>query len=214
MNREDKANEVVKSITPAQLARTRSDIHAEIESGKDEGESPSSQEPCEDSRLAKLDLISDVQLILIDKYRSGAKLMVAAITVMVFILAAQILQFSRTLSLHGRVIVLAEKQETMMKEQQKLIEDSAESKKGVEQVRVAVARTEEKVDEAVEASPKLEYDPDSGKTKVVVPVKRPKDGGDKPDKTGGDKKGTKGGGSKGTMSHPAPPPPPVEYELK
>ncbi len=168
----------VKSATPSQLAKTLTDVQVKIDDDykpeEDDELSVGSLTPHQDERLAKLDIIQDVQLILIDKYRNGAKLMVAAITIMSFILAAQTLQFSRSLSLHGKVIVIAEKQSAMMREQKQLVTDSAESKDVVDKVRIAVARTEEKVEEAVESAPKLEIDPDSGKTKVVIPVKKPK----------------------------------------
>lgn len=204
MSSDDKASEIVKSITAEQLEKTRSEVQAEVDGARDEEADTTDDgldlESKDDARVAKLDLIQDMQIILIDKYRNAAKLLVAALVVMVLILAAQILQFSRSLSLSGKVIVIAEQQSAMVKAQQEAAKDAA---KGVEKIRVAVVRTEEKVEEAVEAAPKLEVDPDSGKvTKVIVPVKRPK-------MSAGSKKAPKDGEPK----QPAPPPVHV-FELK
>lgn len=206
----DTASEVVKSITPEQLAKTRAEVHAEVGKARDEipepeeGEEPeAAPEESASERLTKIDLISDVQLILIDKYRKGLQLLMVCLFLSIAVLAAQVLQFFRTMSLHGSVIVLQEEQRKLLTEQERAARAAEDSKKGVEEVRIAVKRTEDKVEEAVEASPKIEID-EKGKAKVVVPVKKTKDEkGDAKDKEPEPKK----------PSSPAPKPPPTSQSV-
>ena len=193
----DKASEVVKSITPAQLAKTRAEVHAEVDKAREPEPEPESEEvsvevetveseppevDCEAERLAKLDLISDVQLILVDRYRSGLRLLTACMFLSIAVLGAQVLQFFRTMSLHGSVIVLQDEQRKLLTEQEKAATAAEANKKEVAEVRLAVQQTQDKVEEAVEASPKIEID-EKGKAKVVVPVKKPKDEDEKDQKT-------------------------------
>lgn len=213
----EKASDVVKSITPAQLEKTRSEVNAEVENKREDcadSEEVDIEGSCAGERLVKLDLIQDMQLILIDRYRGASKLLTACMVVMLLVLAAQILQFFRTMSLHGSVIVVQDEQRALLTEQRKTNRTAEESKREVAEVKKEVKSTKEKVEEAVESSPKLEVDPESGKTKVVVPVKRPKKEDDDSKGDKGDKEGPKGGGNKKPAAQSPPPPPsPIEVEL-
>jgi hypothetical protein len=226
MTSSDKAADAIKSITPEQLEKTRAEVHAEVENSKiveavdaegededDEDDEDETEESVEGERLAKIDMISDIQLILIDKYRSGLKLLMVCMLLSLAVFAAQVLQFFRTMSLHGSVIVLQEDQRKVLAQQEDMAKSAAENKKDVEQVRIAVKRTEDKVEEAVESSPKIEID-DKGKvTKVIVPVKKAgskkkKDPKDEPEPK---PKPELPPPPKPVQQNPPPPPAPVEF---
>lgn len=210
-----KADDLVKSMTPEALDKARDEIHGKVRSAREETENED-QKPADkdknNDRIDKLDLISDVQLIVVGKFQSIVRLMWVAIIIVLFVLAAQVLQFFRQLDLQGKIIVISESQHKMLEEQRKIVETAKENTQKVAEVKKEVSETKEQVKEAVEASPKIEIDPASGKAKVVVPVKKSKPKDD--DKKGADTK--KGADKSDTpQAPPAPPvPAPTQVELR
>lgn len=205
-----KADDLVKSITPEQLEKTRSEVHKEVRTQNEPDDCEDEKEDCakkKEKKIDKVDLISDVQLITVGKLQGVVRLLWAAIIIVLLVLAAQVLQFARQLDLQGKFIVISESQREMLEEQKKIVEAAKESDRKVAEVKKEVSETKEQVKEAVEASPKIEIDPDSGQAKVVVPVKKGKKGTKKGD-------GGKKVDPKPSSPPPAPVPPPTQVELR
>lgn len=171
-DRQTKLDSTISSVAPARLQATRQAVEAERK--KTPMNLPSmDQEPASETteRLKQLDLIQDVQLILIDKYQRGTKLMMGAVVLMLVSLAGL-----------GRLIwknnELFSQIEALQAEQQKLIDRGAqiekktdETKQTIDETKQTIDATKEKVDQAVEEAPKIEID-EAGKAKVVVPVRK------------------------------------------
>lgn len=179
-DRQNKLDLTISSVTPARLEQTRQEVGVEVQkltnSGKPPAEPvpPSEEEPSPVSeaveRLKKLDLIQDVQLILVDKYRTGTKIMWIAVALMVVSLAGMGRLLYKNNDLYNHI-------EALQTEQTKLIERGAqierktdETSAKVDETKAKVDETNAKVDQAVESAPKIEID-DAGKAKVVLPVK-------------------------------------------
>jgi methyl-accepting chemotaxis protein len=120
--------------------------------------------------MKKLNLIQDVQLILVDKYRTATRLMMSVVVLMILSLSALAGLIVKSYDLTGRIM-------TLQAEQQKLVERGAQIEKKtdqtnekVDQTNEKVDQTNEKVDQVVETAPQVEIDA-SGKAKVVLPFK-------------------------------------------
>jgi len=213
-----KADDLVKSITSEQLEKTRAEVQKEIDTKKEssegaddtieESEPEPESEP--EEKVDKLDLAMDVQLIMIGKFKHTLALIWVTMGISLVALAAQVLGQSRQLDMQGKMIVVAESQLEIAKAQREAAEAARKNATEVAEVKEEVKKTKEQVQEAVEASPKLEVDPESGRTKVVVPVKRPKVGDKKNngDKSAEDK-------DEPEVKHPSKPlPAPPQVELR
>jgi len=211
-----KADDLVKSITPEQLEKTRAEVHGEIESKKDpeavavntteeDTDEEEPEEQIESQKVDKLDLAMDVQLIMIGKFKYAVVLIWITVGISLLAVAIQILGQSRQLDIQGKMIAVQQTQKEMAEKQKeandKAKEDAEEKAIAIKEVKEEVKKTKEQVQEAVEASPKLEVDPKSGRTKVVVPVKRPK-------------KGDKKNQEEKDESRPPPPSPPLPTQVE
>lgn len=210
-SRELRLDETIGSMVPTKLENTRKTVNEQIQEAKDtDAEADATPEPTTDDRLAKLDLITDIQLILVDRFQRLFKVMVGTAAVMLLCLIALVVVIIAGFNMSHQVARLVTTQRSMLNEQKALVQTSKDTKEAVKDTAEKVLATKEKVDEVVDSSPKLEIDPDTGKTKVVVPVKRPKKD---PDKGGKKNGGKKNGGDKASPKEP-PAPPPEVFELK
>lgn len=194
-------DETIGSVTPAKLEATRQHVQSEIEAQalrsadiptlSSATESPSLRqvewppltptpvlaslppEP-EDERIRKLDIITDVQLVLVEKYRRAATLMWVAITLLVLSLASLTVGVFVGLAMQRQLASIASEQQGVIDEQKAAKKAAEETKAEVLSAKQTVNETAKKVDEAVEASPKIEID-NTGKAKVVVPIKKSDD---------------------------------------
>ena len=186
-DRQARIEQTMSSVTPARLAQARQEVEAVRQKGpapepppvpSDDSDamvvvSSDEEAPCasyEEERLKKLDLIQDVQLILIDKYRLGTRLLWVAIALLTLCSGALGALVHTNVKLYNRIASLSA-------EQQKLIESKGQIEKRTNETKEKLDETKEKVDQAVEAAPKIEID-SSGKAKVVLPVRQ----GDDPKK--------------------------------
>lgn len=167
-------DQTIGSITPEKLEETRR--HVAAESGRkhevvsvEVAVAGVAEE--EDARIKKLDIITDVQLILVEKYRRAATLMWVAIGLLALCGLGLGVGALIGLDVQERLIALAKEQQQMLEEQQEAKKAAEEAKKQAAETKREISETKKKVDEAVEASPKIEID-DQGKAKVVVPVKK------------------------------------------
>lgn len=163
-------DQTIGSITPEKLEETRR--HVAAESGrKHEVVSVVTVVEEEDDRIKKLDIITDVQLILVEKYRRAATLMWVAIGLLALCGLGLGVGALIGLDVQERLIALAKEQQEMLEEQQQAKKAAEEAKKQAAETKREISETKKKVDEAVEASPKIEID-EQGKAKVVVPIKK------------------------------------------
>ncbi len=181
-------DETIGSVTPAKLEATRQHVQSEIEA-QTKGEIPTlssvmwppltptpvlaAPEP-EDERIRKLDIITDVQLVLVEKYRRAATLMWVAIALLVLSLASLTVGVFVGLAMQRQLASIASEQQGVIDEQKAAKKAAEETKAEVLSAKQTVNETAKKVDEAVEASPKIEID-NTGKAKVVVPIKKSDD---------------------------------------
>jgi hypothetical protein len=163
-----KADDLIKSIAPAQLAKARTKVREELGYEEDTKEIR--------RKTDKLDLAIDIQLMMTGKFRHALALIWITMGIAIVALAVQVLGQSRQLSMQGQITAITESQKEMIEEQKKANIEAKKSTIAVDAVTVEVKKTKEQMQEAVEAAPKLEVDPESGRTKVVIPIKRPKDG--------------------------------------
>lgn len=212
-DRQTKLDQTMGSVSPERLEQTRQ----EVEEARQKLSSPkppapaaapvegAEGEPTESEgahRMRKLDLIQDVQLILVDKYQKGTKLMMGAVVLMVLSLLGLVGLFFKNSELHTRLEALQSEQQKLIESQGHIERKAEETKEVIDETKKTVDETQKKVDEAVEAAPKIEID-ESGKAKVVLPVKQ---ADDKPRKK---PKPAPSGSSAPDASLPDAPPPPT-----
>ena len=186
-------DETIGSIEPSRLEDTRAQVVAEaratIEASEvkveaaDEPKKPGSttlsmlhsqnEEMAKenDERANKLDLITDIQLILVDRFQTLYKTMVAALVVMGLCLVAMIGGLIFGLTIRDQVDGIVAAQGNMLERQEALVEKAEATKKSVEATQKSVEKTEEKVKEVAEKVPEIQVDPDTGKTTVLLPAK-------------------------------------------
>lgn len=221
-HRDLRLDETIGSVDATRLASTRKTIHDEIQHAQDrvavaskegttlmssksvkvedeakvEDETTSPPESsAEDARLVKLDLITDIQLILVGRFQRLFTVLVITAIVMFLCLAALVVGVIAGFDMRSQVAKLVADQKSMLAKQEALVKSAEDTKKSVAETAVKVAQTKKKVDEAVEAAPKVEIDPDTGTvTKVIIPIKRydpdagdPKDKAHRPKHPKGDK---------------------------
>lgn len=172
--RKAKLDFTISSVTPARLEATRQEV--EVERQKITSPKPPPPET-EDMRSAKLDLIQDVQLILVDKYRKGTTIMTVALGAMVLSLAGFVHLYFRISKIQAQQAQLIQQQAQLVQQQEQLLEHgdkiertADETNQKIDTANQKLDETKQKVTQAVDDAPKIEID-DSGKAKVVLPVK-------------------------------------------
>lgn len=178
-DRQTKLDQTMSSVTPERLEATRQEVEVErqkLSSPKPPPLPPEEDPPLSDGaqRMKKLDLIQDVQLILVDKYRLGTKLMWGALGLMTLSLFGLTGLILKNFELHNRIAELQAEQTKLIERGAQIERKTDETKKSVDETKLQLDETQKKVDEAVEASPKIEIDA-QGKAKVVLPVKKSDD---------------------------------------
>jgi len=167
-DRQTKLDTTMSSVTPARLEATRQEVEIErqkLSSPKPEVPTeevvPGEESPPPSSgtteRMQKLDLIQDMQLILVDKYRRGTTIMMGAVAMMALSLLGLTGLIAKNYELHDSL-------QAMQEAQQKLIERGAQIEKKTDE-------TKQKVTQAVDEAPKIEIGED-GQARVVLPFRK------------------------------------------
>lgn len=183
--RETKLDETISSIDADRLESTRQTISEEIAEAQAEVDAKSmkAKEPVKsigktqavkvlaemteknDERTEKLDLITDIQLILVDRFQKLSKLMLVATVLMGLGLVAMAAGLAFGLSISNQVTNLLERQEALVK-------SIDEAKASVEEAKASVDQTQAKVDQVADKVPEVEVDPETGETSVLLPQKQ------------------------------------------
>lgn len=170
-DRQTKLEQTMGSVSPARLQATRQEV--EVERKKTPGVlPPMDPEPASETteRMKQLDLIQDVQLILIDKYRFGTKVMLGAVAMMALCLAGLTGLVLKNYELYDHILALQSEQQKLIERGEQLEKKTDEAKEKLEETKQTIDETKEKVDQAVEEAPKIEID-EAGKARVVLPVR-------------------------------------------
>lgn len=197
-------DKTIGSVSAEKLDETRKHVAAEMEAARkkldDDEETPTAAEsPApspEDERLRKLDIITDVQLVLVEKYRKAAQLMWVAIVCLILCLLGLIGGALIGIDIQNKIAHMLVEQKMVLSEQKAAKQAAEAAKEKANETAKKVDETSKKVDEAVEASPKIEIDA-QGKAKVVVPVRKKEEPSPKAPPTT----------ATGSPPPPAPPPP-------
>lgn len=185
-DRQTKLDSTISSVTPDRLEATRAEVDVArmkldehdsksiiIEAGDLISDRPP---PLVDAaaeaeaRLEKLNLIQDVQLILVDKYRRGSHLMFGALFLLVAGFGGIISLYIKNRDLYDRMGEMQDDQRTVVNNLRIIADSQSKIEKSTDKTQEALVETQEKLQAAVEASPKIEVDA-NGKTKLLVPVK-------------------------------------------
>ena len=176
-DRQTKLDLTISSVTPARLEQTRQEVESERQKLspkppplEETVPSGASMPPVDPERLHQLDLIQDVQLILIEKYRLGTKLMLGAVALMILSLVSNVTLLAKNFELHNRVSAVQDEQQKLVERGAQIEKKTDETNAKVDETKAKVDETNQKVDQAVEAAPKIEIDA-LGKAKVVLPVR-------------------------------------------
>lgn len=185
-SREFRLDQTISSADPTRLDATRKVVHEEIQEAREavaEAERKSNPpgvvveeatpEPqsIDDQRLEKMDLITDVQLILVGRFQRLFKAVIAAITLLCLCLAAMVVGVVTGLQMQGQVGQVVADQKAMMEEQAKANEEQAKIAKQVKDTSEKVKETKDKVEEVADKVPEIEVDPKTGKKTVLLPTK-------------------------------------------
>lgn len=127
-----------------------------------------------DKRTEKLDMITDIQLILVDRFQGLYRTMIAALVVMGLCLVAMVGGLNFGLTLRDQIAGLVKAQSSMLKRQEKLAANAAAIEKSVEATQKSVENTEKSVKEVAEKVPEVQIDPVTGKTTVLLQTAKPK----------------------------------------
>lgn len=181
-DRQTKLDTTISSVSPEAMERTRQEVDA-VRQKLDEHDQSIFIEPSdliseppgppplpgEKERLDKLQVIQDVQLILVDKYKRGSQLMLGAFVLLLIGTIGIGGIYLKNLELYDQMALLQEEQRKSNESQHKIAESASQIEKKAEETKDAVEATQKKVDKAVEAAPKIEVDA-QGRTKLVVPT--------------------------------------------
>lgn len=181
-DRQTKLDTTISSVSPEAMERTRQEVDA-VRQKLDEHDQSIFIEPSdliseppgppplpgEKERIDKLQLIQDVQLILVDKYKRGSQLMLGAFVLLLIGTIGIGGIYLKNLELYDQMALLQEEQRKSNESQHKIAESASQIEKKAEETKDAVEATQKKVDKAVEAAPKIEVDA-QGRTKLVVPT--------------------------------------------
>lgn len=181
-DRQTKLDTTIGSVSPEAMERTRQEVDAArtkldehdqsvfIEPSDLISEPPGPPPlPGEKERIDKLQIIQDVQLILVDKYQKGAKLLWAALVLLAIGIAGVGVLIWKNNDLQSHIQAFQEEQRQFKDSQTKIAEAQTKLELKTEATKDAVEETQKKVDAAVEATPKIEVDA-QGKAKLVVPA--------------------------------------------
>ena len=185
-DRQTKLDSPISSVTPERLETTRQEVDAvrmkldehdksiHIEAGDLISDRPpplpSPGDLEAEARLDKLNLIQDVQLILVDKYRQGTRIMWVAILLLVAGSGGIISLYVKLTDAITEVTLLKDDLRQVVNNVARIADSQSKIEKSTDKTQVALEETNTKLDAAVEASPKIEVDA-KGNTKLVVPVK-------------------------------------------
>lgn len=117
----------------------------------------------------KLDIITDVQLILVEKYRRAAQLLWVAIGLLVLCGLGMMVGAAIGIDVQDKLVKLSNEQAIVLAEQRAAKVAAEEAKLKAAETKQEVTATKRRLDDAVEASPKIEIDA-RGKAHVVVPI--------------------------------------------
>lgn len=181
-DRQTKLDTTISSVSPEAMERTRQEVDAVrqkldahdqsifIEPSDLISEPPGPPPPPgEKERLDKLQVIQDVQLILVDKYKRGTQLMLGAFVLLLIGTIGIGGIYLKNLELYDQMALLQEEQRKSNESLPKIAESQTQIEKKAEETKDAVEETQKKVDKAVENAPKIEVDA-QGRTKLVVPT--------------------------------------------
>lgn len=175
-DRQQKLGKEVSSVPPEKLQVARIEVELERQRLSPRPPPPKEEivpaDPEEemDARMKQLDLIQDMQLILVDKYRNGMRLMFAIGGLMVVCSAGLVGLIVKNYDVTGRILALQSEQQKLLERGAQIEKKTDETKAKVDETNAKVDETNAKVDQAVESAPKIEVD-DAGKARVVLSVK-------------------------------------------
>ncbi len=181
-DRQTKLDTTMSSVSPESMERTRQEVAAArmrldaqdqaifIEPSDLVSERPGPPPlPGEKARLDKLQVIQDVQLILVDKYKRASKLMLGAFA-LIFIGTVGIGGiYLKNAALYDQMVALHEEQRKFNESQHKIVASQETLEKKTDEAKDLAEETKKKVDAAVESQPKIEVDA-QGRPKHVVPI--------------------------------------------
>ena len=136
-------------------------------------EPPEAVVAAEDERTKKLDLITDIQLILIRRIQNMVKWVVAIVAVAVLCLATVVVGVVVGVDIRDDVTAIRDDVRAVTGDQKAMMEAQEESHLKAEKVAEDVKETKEKVQEVADNVPKVEIDPETGEKVLVVTEKRP-----------------------------------------
>lgn len=181
-DRQTKLDTTISSVTPEALERTRQEVDAArmkldahdqaifIEPSDVISDRPSPPPlPGEKERLNKLQVIQDVQLILVDKYKQGWKLMIGAFILLLVGTIGIGGIYLKNVALYEQMVALQDEQRKFNESQHKIAASQETLEKKTDEAKDLAEETKKKVDAAVESQPKIEVDA-QGRPKLVVPV--------------------------------------------
>lgn len=177
--RDLKLDQTIGSIEPEKLENTRKTINEEIAEARAVVDAKSmgkaqvvdalvSMTEQNDKRMEKLDLITDIQLILVDRFQKLFKLMVGVAILMGLCLVAMVAGLGFGLSISKQVTALVATGKDML-------EQTKQTKESVEKTQEKVDKTQEKVKEVADKVPEIEVDPETGEKTVLLPAKKKPD---------------------------------------
>lgn len=181
-DRQTKLDTTISSVSPEAMERTRQEVNA-ARMKLDEHDSAIFIEPAdlisepptppplpgEKERLDKLQVIQDVQLILVDKYHRGSKLMIGAFILLLVGTVGIGGIYLKNAALYDQMVALQEEQRKFNESQHKIVASQESLEKKTNEAKDLAEATKKKVDAVVEAQPKIEVDA-QGRPKLVVPV--------------------------------------------
>lgn len=181
-DRQTKLDTTISSVSPEAMERTRQEVDA-ARMKLDEHDSAIFIEPAdlisepptppplpgEKDRLDKLQVIQDVQLILVDKYKQGWKLMIGAFILLLVGTVGIGGIYLKNAALYDQMVALQDEQRRFNESQHKIVASQETLEKKTDAAKDLAEETKKKVDAAVESQPKIEVDA-QGRPKLVVPV--------------------------------------------
>lgn len=168
-DRQTKLDRTVGSMSPARLEQTRADVEFEIERQKLATPIPEPEDPPVSARMRQLDLIQDVQLILVDRYRFASRMILVAVVLLGFGLVGVSGLIWKNFDLQERLALMQDTQDKLIERGAALERKTDETKAKIDEAKETIDETKVKVDQAVDAAPKIEIDA-RGQPKVVLPI--------------------------------------------
>lgn len=156
-------DETLNSMPEAQKEQTR--LHVELEMAK-RAMLGSDPPPVAD----RLDAVSDLLLLLVDKYRRIGRFLSAGTAMMVLSTLAMVYTTYANYRLQASMKAMQADQELLLTQQRETRRAISETRDKVLETSRAATETKEAVSQAVDSVPKVEIDAKTGRAQVVVPV--------------------------------------------